>query len=381
MPTPEGCSSRRARLWRHLPAECDLAIVADPKNLAYFANYAPSPFTFRTNDDVALLVLAPDRATLVGDDMIWPFLDEAHADEVVAPTWYDGKRSAPHRQKMLVHTTLDVLKKYPGHRVGFEPGSLPAGVVEGLRQARPGLELVDLSDAIRDLRRAKDPDEVEAIRRAIRAGEAGFAAALERVEPGMTEFEAYRLIEDACLAAAGERAIVYGDFVSGPRADGIIGPPTHRRLQRGDLFILDFSVVLRGYRGDFANTICVGGAPTPRQRELFEACLAGMSAGEALLRPGTAARDVDAALRHAIAARGGDPDFQSHSGHGIGLGHPEPPYIVPDSAETLRAGDVVTLEPGQYIAGVGNMRFERNYLVTPAGPETLTHHALTLTRG
>src|SRR5205823_3498467 len=96
------------------------------------------------------------------------------------------------------------------------------------------------------------------------------------------------------------------------------------------------------------------------------------------LQAGVATREVDAAVRGHFARKGLDRNFPSHTGHGLGLGHPEPPYIVPKSDETLSVGDVVTIEPGQYIAGVGGMRFERNYLVRPDGFETLSHHALTI---
>ncbi len=68
--------------------------------------------------------------------------------------------------------------------------------------------------------------------------------------------------------------IVYGDFASGPRcARDKGGPPTSRTIEPGDLLLLDFSVIVSGYRGDFTNTFAVGGEPTARQRELFEACL------------------------------------------------------------------------------------------------------------
>ncbi|HLH29008.1 MAG TPA: M24 family metallopeptidase, partial [Acidimicrobiales bacterium] len=131
-------------------------------------------------------------------------------------------------------------------------------------------------------------------------------------------------------------------------------------------------------RGDFTNTFAVGGGPTPRQRELFEACLGALKSGEARLRPGTPAREVDAAVRGHFAALGLDHAFTSHAGHGLGLGHPEPPYFVPNSTDTLVAGDVVALEPGLYIQGQGGMRFERNYLITPDGFETLSNHELRI---
>ncbi len=70
--------------------------------------------------------------------------------------------------------------------------------------------------------------------------------------------------------------------------------------------------------------------------------------------------------------------FPSHSGHGLGLSHPEPPYFVRDSTDTVLAGDVVAIEPGLFVDGVGGMRFEQNYLVTADGFEKLTHHRLTL---
>ena len=84
-------------------------------------------------------------------------------------------------------------------------------------------------------------------------------------------------------------------------------------------------------------------------------------------------------MRGHFASHGMAQYFTSHTGHGLGLGHPEPPYLVPESTETLQAQDVVALEPGLYVPGAGGMRFERNYLITADGHETLTRHQLTLT--
>jgi Xaa-Pro aminopeptidase len=379
MLTAEGCTARRERLWESLPAPCDLLVVGDPSHLIYFAGYAPSPFVFRTVESGALLLLQPGRATLVADDMLEPFLDRAFADERVAPVWYDGHHSAPYRQGQLVDSALGRMARMPGSRVGIERAGVPSGLTEGLRAARPGLELVDIGPLIRPLRRSKDPDEVNALRRSMRAGEAAQATALAQVQPGMTELDAYSIVQRAAMEALGEQAIVYGDFASGPRCERDKGgPPTLRMIEPGDLLLLDFSVVVSGYRGDFTNTFAVGSGPTTRQRELFAACLGALRAGEARLKPGTPAREVDAAVRGHFASLDLDRAFSSHSGHGLGLGHPEPPYFVPESHDTLEVGDVVALEPGLYIEGVGGMRFERNYLITPDGFETLSNHELRI---
>jgi Xaa-Pro aminopeptidase len=194
----------------------------------------------------------------------------------------------------------------------------------------------------------------------------------------MTELDAYLLVQHAALRAAGDRAVVYGDFVSGPRCEAVGGPPTDRVIQPGDLVLLDFSVVLGGYRGDFANTFVCGGQPTAEQRRLHAACLDALSAGEALVKAGRPAREIDAAVRASFDKQHLRETFSTHSGHGLGLGHPDPPYLVPNSADTLVAGDVIAIEPGQYVQGVAGMRYERNYLVTDQGYEVLSRHELRL---
>ena len=379
MLTEEGCSARRERLWGALPAPCDVLIVGDPSHLTYFAGYAPSPFVFRSVESGALLLLEPGRATLVADDMLGPFLERAFVDERVAPVWYDGKHSAPYRRGQLVASTLGRLANTPVRRLGVELSAVPAGVVEGARAAWPRLEIVDIGPLIRPLRRAKHADEIDLLRRSMRAGEAGLAAALTKVRPGMTELDVYLIVQNAAMTELGEQVIVYGDFASGPRcAREKGGSPTSRKIERGDLLLLDFSVIVSGYRGDFTNTFAVGGGPTPGQRELFDACVGALHAGEAALKPGTAARDVDAAVRGHFASLGLDPYFPTHSGHGLGLGHPEPPYFVPESSDTLQTGDVVALEPGLYVEGTGGMRYERNYLITANGYETLSNHEIRI---
>ncbi len=78
MLTAEGSAARQERLWKALPAACDVLVVGDPSHLTYFAGYVPSPFVFRTVESGALLLLEPGRSTLVADDMLGPFLETGH---------------------------------------------------------------------------------------------------------------------------------------------------------------------------------------------------------------------------------------------------------------------------------------------------------------
>jgi Xaa-Pro aminopeptidase len=195
----------------------------------------------------------------------------------------------------------------------------------------------------------------------------------------MTELDVYEGVFTACASTAGNPAIVYGDFAVSPGSSRRGGPPTSRVLKNGDTFILDYSVILFGYRSDFTNTLVVGRKPTNEQQRIFDACVAAMAAGEANLRAGAECQVVYDVVRTTLAQSGLADYFPHHAGHGLGLCHPEAPFFVRQSTESLVEGDVVTLEPGVYLDGVGGVRIEHNYLITASGFERLSHHAIALT--
>ena len=230
-----------------------------------------------------------------------------------------------------------------------------------------------------ELRRSKDADEIEMLKTCMRITEAGHAWAHANVRSGLTELDVYNGIAAACNTAAGQAVIVYGDFAVSPGFKKRGGGPTSHVLRSGETMILDFSVVVAGYRSDFTNTLVVDGKPTAAQRELFDLSLAAMRAGEALLKAGMPCLDVYRSVHDVFAKVGKADAFPHHAGHGLGIAHPEAPFFVVNATETLVVGDVVTLEPGLYIDGVGGVRIEHNYLITPTGYETLSRHELTLT--
>ena len=194
----------------------------------------------------------------------------------------------------------------------------------------------------------------------------------------MTELDVYSGIYAACTKTAGQAVIVYGDFAVSPGPERRGGPATHRVIEPGDMLILDFSVVIDSYRSDFTNTLVVGKPPTAPQQRLYDLCCQAMAAGEKELRAGASCLGVYNAVHGAFERAGMADHFPHHAGHGLGLTHPEAPFFVPRADETLLAGDVVTLEPGLYVAGIGGIRIEHNYLVTETGYERLSRHDIVL---
>jgi Xaa-Pro aminopeptidase len=334
-------------------------VLADPIHLRYLANFHVDPFSLGA-DFGGLLAVRPDgHATLYHDGRLPESVQAAHADRREVIPWYDGQTPGRGPRRLAVRSAVE---------------SHGGRVHDSLADA-DGPAVIQ---AFAELRRRKDPDELEALRSCMRATEAGHAWARANVRSGMTELDVYEGIFAACSTAAGGPVIVYGDFAVSPGPARRGGPPTSQVLRDGDMLILDYSVVLFGYRSDFTNTLVVGGRPTADQRRLYDACLAAMTAGEATLKPGAACQSVYDAVRGSLAAAGLADHFPHHAGHGLGLSHPEAPFFVRQSAETLVEGDVVTLEPGVYVDGIGGIRIEHNYLVTDTGFDRLSNHAITL---
>jgi hypothetical protein len=370
MLTAEGCQQRRLRFWNQLEdslraagqrPEGDHVRLADLLHLQYLANFHVDPISLNAGFGGVLLLRRDGHTRLLHDDRLGAAAAEAHVDERTVVPWYDGQ--SPGRGPRQLALLGEVNPTHGGMHIHDRPGDPAASAVVR---------------TLARLRRQKDPDEVALLRRCMRAGEAGHAWAREHVKPGMTELDVYGGVCAACARTAGQPVIVYGDFAVSPGPERRGGPPTNRVLQQGDLFILDFSVVIGGYRSDFTNTLCVGKAPTADQQRLYDLCCQAMRAGEHQLREGATCQAVYNAVNDLFAREGMEEQFGHHAGHGIGLTHPEAPFFVRHADETLLAGDVVTLEPGLYVAGIGGIRIEHNYLITATGHERLSQHAITL---
>lgn len=391
MLTQAGCQARQQRLWSSVPDSVEWLLVADPRHVQYLANFQVHPFSFSGGERGLLLLERDAGTTLLCDNFARiAAASDPFVDREVVERWYDHQHSVKNRDHALLDAVKSVSERLFGRVGAVEAEWLPLGAFEVLGldheahsvSVEPGQPTagagVDLGTKLRELRREKQPDEIELLRLCMKAGDAGHARAREVVKPGVTELEVYREVQSAAIDAAGRAALVYGDFrrtnAGTPSAGGL---PTGDVLEEGDLFILDYSVVINGYRSDFTNTLAVG-APSSEQEMLFRLCESSLQAGADVLKAGRPAQEVYAATSKPLHDAGYG-HLGHHAGHGIGLAHPEPPILVPESADVLVAGDVVTLEPGLYVKGIGGIRIENNYLITNQGAEKLNGHLISLT--
>ena len=235
-------------------------------------------------------------------------------------------------------------------------------------------ELVDATRMLYDLRAVKTPEELDRMTIAHEVAAFGLAAFKQGAVAGRTEAEVAAEVEHAIYArGVGYRGARYArgwaQITSGPRTERAWWYPvsSSRRLQEGELVVLEFGVMVDGFWSDTTRTVTVGRAGD-RQRELYRMLQMAQRAALAEVKPGALAEAVDAAARRSIEKYGLGSRFVHGTGHGIGFRiHEASPILAPGSEDVLAGGMVFTIEPGVYIPGFGGLRKEDEARVTGDG--------------
>ena len=224
---------------------------------------------------------------------------------------------------------------------------------------------------IRDLRKIKDAEEIEFMRKAADLTSEGMRVALETLAAGMREYEVaaeieYAMRKQGCSGMAFQTIVASGAYSAFPH-----GGCSDRKIQKGELLVVDVGATYKSYRSDMTRTF-VAGTPTEKQKKLYQVVKTAQDKAFELIKPNVKAAKVDATARKSIAEAGYGECFVHSLGHGIGLEVHEPPTLSPDSKDILAAGNVVTVEPGIYIVGYGGIRIEDTVIVQTNGAEKLT---------
>ena len=241
-------------------------------------------------------------------------------------------------------------------------------------------DLVPATGVIERLRRRKSPEEVARVAAAAATADGALAEVLPRLAERPTEGEVaaeldYLMRRRGASGSAFDTIVAAGDNSALPHAR-----PGPRRIEPGDLVVIDFGAIVDGYRSDMTRTVCVGEPRSPGGR-IYEVVRESQQAGIEAVAAGVSCAEVDAVCREVIDGAGWGEAFLHSTGHGVGLDIHEAPSLSSRSDEVLAAGEVVTVEPGIYLAGEGGVRIEDTVVVTDDGCVRLTCSPKTLVVG
>lgn len=239
-----------------------------------------------------------------------------------------------------------------------------------------------LESAFFELYLRKSAEEVDAIRTANRVALAGIRAFEESLSPGISEAALAATVESAIQTQTGNGAVYYARgwamVQSGANsADaGRFNRSTGRRLQSGDLVLLELATCVNGYWSDLTRTTVLGGA-RPELHAIVAAVQEAQQAAVDAVGPCVSASEIDAIARDHLARQGLSDCFTHHTGHHVGFRYHDPGFIIaPGERRRLEPGMVITIEPGVYShERGGGARVEDNVLVTESGHEVLSRAA------
>lgn len=336
---------RRSRL--------DALIVTAPPNIRYLSGF--------TGSNAVLLVPADGEAVLYTDPRY-----EIQADEEVSCA---VKVS---RKPLLKAVAADLARRRSLRRIGFESGRIRYADYLSLREALPASRALEpQTDLIERLRMVKSDAEVEAIRRSMAIAAEACQKVMASLRPPAREAEVAAELDCQMRRLGAEKSafetiVLFGEHAALPH-----GRPGPRALRQGELVLVDVGAVLEGYASDMTR-MAVAGQPNERLRRLYRVLLEAQRAALEELRPGVRAGMVDRAARRVLERHGLADCFVHSTGHGLGLEVHEAPRLGKGENLRLRAGMVITVEPGIYVEGWGGLRVEDTVVVTSNGCEILT---------
>ena len=342
--------------------DVDALLVTRLVNIRYLTGF--------TGSAGMLLVRADGTSVFVSDGR---YATQAHeqlrANEVEAEIEI---RTAASEQLDVLATALTGLS-----RLGLEEHGVTWAQAREFTARFAPVECVAGGSRVETLRRAKDDGEVDRIRAACAIADAAFAEMLPRMRSGITEVE-FALDLEFAMRRRGASAVSFDPIIaSGPNAAKPHARPSARVIAPGELVVCDFGCIVDGYCSDMTRTVSVG-EPSAEATRLWDLVHASQGAGRDTVRAGVEVAAVDRACRDIIDDAGYGEAFSHGTGHGVGIEIHEAPRVAKTGSGTLVVGDIVTVEPGVYLPGVGGVRLEDTVLVTETGYEPLTLTPKTL---
>ncbi|MCD6162151.1 MAG: aminopeptidase P family protein [candidate division Zixibacteria bacterium] len=329
----------------------DAMIVSKLSNIRYLSGYSGSN---------GLLILAPPKSYFLTD-----FRYTVQA-----------RKEVKNSQIIIAERELvSELVKLPCFckkaKVGFETAIMTVKALKKMKELLIKSTFIPTENLVESISIVKDTSEINKIKRAVKISDTAFSQILDRVKPGVKERDlalelSYSMIK---MGADGPSF----DFIvaSGQRSSMPHGKASDKKLKKGDLITFDFGCFYNGYASDMTRTVVLGKA-TDKQKKIYNIVLKAQTAAIDATRAGMDAKELDKVARDIINKEGYGDYFGHGLGHGLSLEVHSGPVVSPRSQDTLKVGNVITIEPGIYLPNWGGVRIEDDILITQNGCRVLT---------
>ena len=336
-----------------------------------------------SNVDAILLISDKNRMYFTGFASTFGYLvllPENNAYFITDPRYYEMAQSLEcERLKVLqiangisaLGMVTEILKDHNVKSLGFEDTELTVSQFNGLKAGLADFELIEVGNNINYVRSFKTEEEISYIKKAQSITDLAFSQICSVIKPGMTEKEVaieleYLMAKNGAEGLAFDTIVASGVNTSKPHAH-----PTDKVIELGDAVTMDFGARYRGYCSDMTRTVFVG-EPSDEMKKIYNIVLLAQKTGIAGAYNGIAGSELDALCREVIKSNGYGDYFTHSTGHSLGIDIHETPSASMRSVDTLSAGQLITVEPGIYVPGVGGVRIEDLLLFEQDGVINLT---------
>jgi len=278
------------------------------------------------------------------------------------------------RSGPIASAVAQVLKGRSVRRLYLQAECVTLAQRDSLQRALPTKRIEAMPDLVRQVRRCKDAVEIHAIRRAICIAQSAFKQLVSRGADGWIGKTERQLAAelDYLMRLAGADGPAFETIVAaGANGSCPHHRPTDERIRRGQAVLIDWGASAGGYCSDLTRVVFIDRIP-PKLEQVYKVVRRAQQAGLRAVRPGVSCKMIDQAARRIIDQAGYGDRFVHSLGHGIGRQVHELPVVSGTGQARLRAGMVITIEPGVYLPGVGGIRIEDDVLVTPNGRRRLS---------
>ena len=328
--------------------ELDGVVITHRPNLFYFTGSSPVLGGY--------LLVTPDEAIF-----LVPELEYEEAKETSRVPVEAFKRGSE---------LFERLKSFKIRRLGIE-GETAYSTVQSYRERLGAEEFVMVDEVVRELRMIKTEEELEVIQKACEIADQAMIVAIDEIQEGKREREIAAKMEYAMKMNGAEKPAFDTIIASGWRSALPHGIASEKRIERGELVVIDEGALYNHYHSDTTRTIVVG-SPNEKQKDIYQAVLEAQMKGVEIARPGMTAKELDTVVRNIITEYGYGDYFIHSTGHGVGLEIHEWPRVSQFDETVLKPGMVITIEPGVYIPKFGGVRIEDTVVITENGAKRLT---------